>query len=83
MLGKSSGRIIDSIIGPNNHISKYKPFNDSSYIKLPKELEYTKKTLTNNQNIDDNECFKWCLVRYLHVVDHYPAGITKVKGFAR
>ena len=23
------------------------------------------------QNTDNNECFKWCLVRYLHPVDHH------------
>ena len=38
----------------------------------------------NIQNIDDNECFKWCLVRYLNPTDHYPARITKiVKDFAK
>ena len=31
----------------------------------------------NIQNIDDNECFKWCLVKYLHPADHRPARITK------
>ena len=29
------------------------------------------------QNIDDNECFKWCLIRYLNLVNHHPARITK------
>ena len=28
------------------------------------------KGLINNQNIDDNECFEQCLVRYLHPGDH-------------
>ena len=33
--------------------------------------------------IDDNECFKWCLVRYLHLPDHNPARIKKPdKDFA-
>ena len=31
------------------------------------------------QNIDDNEFFKWCLVKYLHPADHHPAGITKAE----
>ena len=36
------------------------------------------------QNIDDNECFKWCLVRHLNPADHYPARITKAdKDFAK
>ena len=29
------------------------------------------------ENIDDNECFKWCLVKYLHPPDHNPRKITK------
>ena len=33
----------------------------------------SKKSLINIQNIDDNECFKWFLVRYLYPADHYPA----------
>ena len=34
--------------------------------------------MINIQNIDDNEYFKWCLVRHLHPTDHNPASITKV-----
>ena len=30
------------------------------------------------QNIYDNECFKWCLVKYLYPADHNPRRITKV-----
>ena len=29
------------------------------------------------QNTEDNECFKWCLGRYLNPVDHNPRRITK------
>ena len=32
--------------------------------------------MINVQNID-NECFKWCLVRYLHPADHNPMRIRK------
>ena len=40
--------------------------------------------MINNQNIDDNECFKWCLVRYLNPAYHHPARITKAdKDFAK
>ena len=36
------------------------------------------------QIIDDVECFKWCLVRYLNPADHNPARITKAdKDFAK
>ena len=49
----------------------------SSYIKLPKEVDDPRKGLINIQNIDDNECFKWCLVRNLNAEDHHPASIIK------
>ena len=62
-LRKGSGWIIDSIIDHTISISKYSPLAGSSYIKLPKELNHPRKVLINIQDIDDNECFKWCLVR--------------------
>ena len=34
--------------------------------------------MTNIQNTDDYDCFKWCLVRYLNPANHDPARITKV-----
>ena len=33
--------------------------------------------MINIKNIDDNECFKLCLVRYLHPLDHNLKKITK------
>ena len=65
-LGKSSGWIIDSVNDHTISISKYNLLAGSSYIKLPEELDHPRKGLINIQNIDDNECFKLCLVRYLH-----------------
>ena len=36
------------------------------------------------QSIADNECFKWCLIRYLNPVDHNPRRFTKAdKDFAK
>ena len=34
--------------------------------------------MNNIQNINDDECFKWCLVRYLHRTDLNPKRIRKV-----
>ena len=62
-LGKYSGWIIDSIADDTITISKYNPLPGSSYVKLPNKLDYPGKGLINIQNIDDNECFIWCLVR--------------------
>ena len=40
--------------------------------------------MINIQNIDDNECFKRSLVRYLNPANHHPAGITKAeRDFAK
>ena len=49
----------------------------SSYIKLPRQLEHPRKGLISIRNIDDDECFKWCLVRYFHPAYHNPRKITK------
>ena len=76
-LGKGSGWIIDSVIDHTISISKYNPLAGSSYIKLPEELDHLRKGLINIQNTDDNECFEWCLVRYLNPADHNPRRITK------
>ena len=49
-----------------------------------KKLDHPRKGFINIQNIDYNECFKWCLVRHLHLADHHLARITKTdKYFAR
>ena len=66
--GKGSGLIIDSIIDHTISISKYNPLAGSSYMKLPKKLGHPRKGLINIQNIGDNECFKWGLVRYLNQI---------------
>ena len=49
-----------------------------------KNLNQLRKGLINIQNIDDNECFNWCLVRYLRSVNKNPARIRNTdKDFAR
>ena len=83
-LGKGSGWFIDSVIDHTISISKYNPLVRSTYIKLPKELNHLRKGLINIQNIDDNECFKWSIARYLNPTDHKPRRITKAnKDFAK
>ena len=64
LLGKDSGWIIDSVIDDTISISKYNPLAGSSYTKLPKELDHQRKGLINIRNVDDDKCFKWCLVRH-------------------
>ena len=57
-LGKGSRWIIDSAIDHNISISKYNSLAGNIYIKLPKELDHSRKGLVNIQNTDHNECFK-------------------------
>ena len=83
-LGKGSGCATDSVIDHTISISKYNPLDGNSYIKLPKELNHPSKGLINIQNVDDNQCFKWRIVRYLNPADCNPARITKAdKEFAK
>ena len=70
--------VIDLVINPNTNISKYNPLAGSSYVKLPKESNHSKKDLINIQNINDNECLKWCLVTYLPPGYHHAARIRKI-----
>ena len=77
-LRKCSGCITDSVIDYNINISKCNSLGGSSYIKLLKELDHPRKGWINIQNINDNECFIWCLVRYLKIfADHNLGRITK------
>ena len=34
--------------------------------------------MVNIQNMNDNECFQWCIFRYLHPADHHPGRIRKI-----
>ena len=43
----------------------YEPTKGSSYIPLPVELRNSRKGLVNLKN-EDNECFRWCHIRYLN-----------------
>ena len=65
----------------NINISKYNPLAGSSYIKLLKELDHPRRGLINIRNFDDNECFKWSLVRYVNPADRNPARIAKADKF--
>ena len=83
-LGKGSGWIIDSVIDHTISISKHNPLAGNGYFKLTWELHHPRKGLIYIQNIDDNECFKWIIARYLNVAACKPARITKPdKVFAK
>ena len=47
-------------------------------------MDHPRKGLIDVQNSDDNEYFKWCLMRYLNPADHNPRRIAKAnKYFAK
>ena len=82
-LGKGSGWIIDSVIDHaitdiNHSVIEIR------YTKLPEKLDDPRKGSISVQNTDDNECFKWCLVRYMNSTDHTSRRIAKTdKYFAK
>ena len=73
---EGSGWTIESVDNHHLNIVQYKPMNNSSYIKLPQELRNSSKGLINMKN-EDNECFRWCHIRYLNPVDKDPQRIKK------
>ena len=64
-ISEGSGWTVKSIDNHYINIAKYNPVKGSSYIKLPEELKHTSKGLVNIKN-KDNECFRWCHIRYLN-----------------
>ena len=64
-MSEGSGWTIERIEKYFINFVKYQPFKGSSYAKLPKELQNSLKGLINIEN-KDNECFRWCHIRYLN-----------------
>ena len=54
-LEKSSSWFINSVVDQTIDITKHKLLNGGSYLKLPKELDNTKKDRIRIQNIDSNK----------------------------
>ena len=75
-ISEGSGWTIQSVDGHYINLTKYKPLNGSSYIELPTELRNSKKGLINIKNKDD-ECFRWCHIRYLNPQGKDPQRIEK------
>jgi len=77
-----SGWTFHSIVSLDIHTKKYKPLRGDSWILTPKFLA-NKKALINmkfqseKKNKEDNQCFKWSIVRALNLVKIHPERITK------
>ena len=71
-----SGWIIDNIEEINIDISNYDPLAGSRYTPLPPELNNPMKGLINIKNKND-ECFKWCHIRFINLTNSHPQRINK------
>ena len=56
-------------------MADWKPISGSSYIPLPPKIK-NKNAVINMKN-EDNQCFKWCVVRALNPVEKNSERITK------
>ena len=75
-ISEGSGWTIESVDNHYLNIVQYQPMKGSSYIELPQELRHHRKGLINMKN-EDNECFRWCHIRYLNPQDKNPQRINK------
>ena len=75
-INKGSGWIVELIESQYINIPTYRPLSGSSYIKLPVELESTKKGLMNIKN-NNQKCFLWCHVRHINPLKIHPERITQ------
>ena len=57
------------------HFTDFQPLRGSTFLPLPSKIS-TKKAVINMKNNDD-QCFKWSVVRALNPVDIHPERITK------
>ena len=76
-ISEGSGWTIESVDNHYLNIVQYEPMKGSSYIELPQELKHHQKGLINMKN-NDNECFRWCHIRYLNPQEKDPQRIKKI-----
>ena len=75
-LSEGSWWVISSIDEHYINIVVYDPLKGSSRIQLPQELQTPNKGLINLEN-EDNDCFRWCHIRYLNPKENNPQRIKK------
>ena len=75
-VSEGSGWVTDRIDSHYINVTTYTPLHGSSYIELPTELRNPKEGLINIKNKDD-ECFRWCHIRHLHLQEKNPQRIKK------
>ena len=75
-LKEGSSWTTDGVLEHYFNLVNCKPLEGKSYIPLPKELQNTLKGLINLKN-EDNECFRWCHIRYLNPQEVRPERIKR------
>ena len=58
---------------------KYDPMKASSYLPLPKELKAKKACLSIQNN--DEKCFLWSILAFLHPVQHNSYRVSKYQEY--
>ena len=67
-----SGWVFEKVLGIYIDVSKYLPIQASCSFELPDYIK-NKKAVLNIKNVD-NQCFKWCILAYLHPVEKNDQG---------
>ena len=73
---EGSGWVIESVDAEYMNISLFSPLSGSTYIKLPRRLRNSVKSLIIIKN-SNNKCFLWCHIRHLNPLKIHPERITK------
>ena len=76
---KGSGWYFKEVIRLEIHIVEYKPMRGGSYIPLPKFIQKT-NAIINIKNEDD-KCFLWSVLRYLHPKEIHGERLTDLKKY--
>ena len=74
---KGSGWYFKKVNSLEIHIVEYKPMKGSSFIPLPNFI-MRKKAIINMENEDD-KCFLWSILRYLHPREKHSTRINDLK----
>ena len=72
---EGSGWQFENVIKLVLHTTRWDPINAGSYIELPPALK-NKNAIINMKN-QDEECFKWCVLRALNPKNNHPERIDK------
>ena len=76
---KGSGWYFKEVIRLEIHIVEYKPMRGSSFIPLPDFIK--KKNAIINIKNEDDKCFLWSVLRYLHPKEIHGERLTDLKKY--